>query len=64
MNYVPGFMIPGGIDINNTKEKANMMEDNISKRKDNHSIAANLAENTHQSVSYLFHEILTVDQSF
>jgi hypothetical protein len=33
-------MIPGGIDIKNIKEKANVKEDNISKRKHSHSIAA------------------------
>jgi hypothetical protein len=26
LNYVPGFMIPGGIDIKNIKENANMMK--------------------------------------
>jgi len=53
-------MNPAGIDIKNIKEKANVIEDNISKRKHNHS----LAENTHQSASYLCPEILIADQSF
>ena len=32
-------MTPSGIEIKKTKENANVMEDNISKRKHNHSIA-------------------------
>ena len=32
-------MTPTGIEIKKTKENANVMEDNISKRKHNHSIA-------------------------
>ena len=38
-NYKPGSMTPSGIEIKKTKENANVMEDNISKRKHNHSIA-------------------------
>ena len=38
-NYVPGSMTPSGIEIKNTKQKANVMEDNMSKRKQSHSIA-------------------------
>ena len=32
-------MTPSGIEIKKTKENANVMKDNISKRKHNHSIA-------------------------
>jgi len=32
-------MNPGGIDIKNIRVKANVIEDNISKRKHNHSMA-------------------------
>lgn len=56
LNYTPGFMIPGGIDIKNIKEKANVMEDNISKRKHNHSIAAAILNfgREYPSVNFMF----------
>lgn len=40
MKNVPGSMTPTGIDIKNIKEEANVMEDNKSRRKQSHSIAA------------------------
>ena len=38
-NYLPGSMTPSGINIKKTKEKKNVMEDIISKRKHNHPLA-------------------------
>jgi hypothetical protein len=56
LNYVPGFMIPGGIDIKNIKEKANVMEDNTSKRRPNHSIATAMLNSGREylSTSFIF----------
>jgi hypothetical protein len=39
MNYIPG-SIPFGKETKKTKEKANVIEENISRRKQSHSIAA------------------------
>jgi hypothetical protein len=49
-------MIPGGIDIKNIKEKANVMEDNTSKRRPNHSIATAMLNcgREYPSTSFIF----------
>ena len=49
-------MIPGGIDIKTNKEKANVTEDNISKRKHNHSMAPTILKfgREYPSVSFIF----------
>jgi len=49
-------MNPGGTDIMNIKEKANMIEDNISKRKHNHSMAPAMLNfgREYASVSFIF----------
>jgi hypothetical protein len=38
-NHLPGSITPSGTEIKKTKENANVMDDNISKRKHSHSIA-------------------------
>ena len=55
-NYLPGSMNPSGTEIKKTKEKANVKADNISNRKQNHSIAAamwNLGRE-YLSVNFMF----------
>jgi len=49
-------MIFGGIDIKTNKEKANVIEDSISKRKRNHSMVALILKFGRQyaSVSFIF----------
>ena len=49
-------MIPVGIEIKNIKENANVIEDNISKRKHNHSMAPAILNfgREYPSVSFIF----------
>ena len=56
MNYLPGSMTPSGIEIKKTKEKSNVIEDNISNRKHNHSIAPAILNFGREfaSVSFIF----------
>jgi len=54
--FIPESMNPCGIDIKNIKQKANVIEDNISNRKHNHSIAAALLNlgREYPSISFIF----------
>jgi hypothetical protein len=54
--YLPGSMTPFGREITKSKDTANMIEDNISKRKDNHPIAPAIWNFGRQyaSVSFIF----------
>ena len=55
-NHLPGSMNPSGTEIKNTKEKANVKADNISNRKQSHSIAATMWNlgREYPSVNFMF----------
>ena len=56
VNHLPGSMTPSGIETKKIKEKTKVIEDNISNRKHNHSIAPAILNFGREfvSVSFIF----------